>query len=134
MTIRDMDGFYRLQGHFSGLEYGEHPIHIHLAKHCDNTIEIFNPLNETMRCPGSPYMIGHLHALVVGRNGRAVFQLDKLGQILHPFNISGRTVVIHDKLKFGAAVNRDDATGMIIGYPGKILSCAQIIVNCKPSC
>ncbi|RWS23155.1 superoxide dismutase-like [Cu-Zn] [Leptotrombidium deliense] len=119
LTIKDMDGFYRLQGHFSGLEYGEYPLHIHLPKYCANTIKIYNPLNETLRCPGSPYMIGDLHRLVVGRNGRAVFQLDKLGQIFHPFNINGKTIVVHDKLKVEPAVYRDDATDMIIGYPGK---------------
>ncbi|RWS19650.1 copper/zinc superoxide dismutase-like protein, partial [Leptotrombidium deliense] len=127
-----------LEGHFSGLEHGEHPIHIHIANDlsngCRNTKGIFNPLSETMQCPGSPFMIGHLHTLVVGMNGRAKFQVNKLGQIMHPFNINGRAIVIHDKLKFGEAVTRDQANGMIIGYPGKMLSCAQINVKCRPSC
>ncbi|RWS19257.1 Superoxide dismutase-like [Cu-Zn] [Leptotrombidium deliense] len=101
-----------LEEHFSGFEHGEHPIHIHVANDltngCRNTKAIFNLLNETMQCPGSPFMIGHLHTLVVGINGRAKFQINKLVQIMFPFNIRGRAIVIHDKLKFGGAVTRGE--------------------------
>ncbi|RWS21625.1 Cu/ZnSOD-like protein [Leptotrombidium deliense] len=91
----------RLKGHFSGLEPGEHPFHIHLtgdlSNDCLNALEIYNPLHEILECPGSPYMIGHLHVLVAGNDGTAEILKDKWGQITHPYNINGRSVMLSSK-------------------------------------
>jgi Cu-Zn family superoxide dismutase len=120
-----------ISGKVSGLEPNkEHAIHIHecgdLTKGCDSACAHYNPFGMNHGGPKSCNRhVGDLGNILADPNGIAEFKIaDKMIKLDGPYNVIGRSVVIHeDKDDFGLGGHSDSLT---TGHAGKRIGCGVI--------
>lgn len=108
----------------------EHAIHIHecgdLTKGCESACAHYNPYNMNHGGPNSRERhVGDLGNIKADSKGNAEFTIiDNLVQLNGPYNVIGRSVVIHEDIDdFGLGGHSDSLT---TGHAGKRIGCGII--------
>ena len=108
----------------------KHAIHIHecgdLTKGCESACAHYNPHGMNHGGPKScDRHVGDLGNIKADSNGVAEFRMvDKLVQLNGPYNVIGRSVVIHEDIDdFGLGGHSDSLT---TGHAGKRIGCGVI--------
>ena len=131
VRFRKYNNYTLIFGRIVGLKPNqEHAIHIHecgdLTKGCESACAHYNPYSMNHGGPKScDRHVGDLGNIKADSNGVAEFQMvDKLVQLNGPYNVIGRSVVIHEDIDdFGLGGHSDSLT---TGHAGKRIGCGVI--------